>query len=71
MGVQRWAGGLEEFILREVNFEWEVAIPRIRNLEEAPALIGDALEELGLKLERARGPWEVIVIDDVRMPTPN
>jgi hypothetical protein len=28
-------------------------------------------EQLGLKLEARTGRWEVIVIDDVRMPTPN
>ena len=28
-------------------------------------------DQLGLKLEATRGPYEVIVIDDLRMPTPN
>jgi len=37
-----------------------------------PAALRDALEDqLGLTLTRTTGPWEVIVIDDVRMPTPN
>jgi uncharacterized protein (TIGR03435 family) len=28
-------------------------------------------DQLGLKLERTRVPMDVVVIDDVRMPTPN
>jgi uncharacterized protein (TIGR03435 family) len=28
-------------------------------------------DQLGLKLERTRVPMDVIVIDDIRMPTPN
>jgi hypothetical protein len=28
-------------------------------------------DQPGLQLEYTNGPWEVIVIDDLRMPTPN
>ena len=48
------------------NFEWKFGgvIP----LES----LSDALEDqLGLKLQRTKGPYEVIVIDALREPTPN
>ena len=51
---------------------WDVVIPRPEIRADAAALIGDAFEDqLGLTLERTTGPWDVIVIDDVRMPSPN
>jgi uncharacterized protein (TIGR03435 family) len=48
------------------NFLWEVTKTR------GPAAIFPVFEdELGLTFERRVGPWEVIVIDEVKMPTPN
>lgn len=48
------------------NYLWGIAV------RPEPAAIFPALEDqLGLTLERRNGPWEVIVIDDIRMPTPN
>jgi uncharacterized protein (TIGR03435 family) len=38
---------------------------------EAPALFTAVQEQLGLKLEPARGPVEVLVIDSVSRPTPD
>lgn len=35
------------------------------------AIFASFEDELGLKLERRTGPWEVIVIDAIQMPTPN
>ena len=36
-----------------------------------PPLFTALLEQLGLKLERTRGPVDVLVIDHVERPTPN
>lgn len=48
------------------NFEWALAIV---NSRDTSAVIDAFDEQLGLKLERRTAPFEVIVIDDVRMPT--
>ena len=54
------------------NFEWEIAIPTAKSRDEWRELMRTAFEDqLGLRLEERIGPFEVIVIDDVRMPTPN
>ncbi len=36
-----------------------------------PSLFTAVQEQLGLKLESTRGPVDVLVIDSVRMPTPD
>jgi uncharacterized protein (TIGR03435 family) len=52
------------------DYEWEVAIIPPRDGSVATVL--EAFEDqLGLKLQRTTGPWQVLVVDDVRMPTPN
>lgn len=48
------------------NFQWEVTAAR-----QGGAVFGALERQLGLKLEDRTVPWEVIVIDEVRMPTPN
>lgn len=55
------------------NYAWEFAMPFVRpNSPEFASTFRDALkDDLGLTLTRIKGPWEVIVIDDLRMPTPN
>jgi len=54
------------------NFEWEVAFDGSRRVSpEIPNLFTALEDQLGLKLEATKGPYEVIVIDHVQMPTPN
>ena len=55
------------------TYSWDFVILQMpRRLSEFPATLRDALEDqLGLTLTRTTGPWEVIVIDHVQMPTPN
>ena len=43
--------------------------PRIDR--DAPSIFTAVQEQLGLKLEPARGPVDVLVIDSVERPTPN
>ena len=55
------------------NFAWEFAMPYVPpSSPDFVSTFRDALkDDLGLTLTRTRGRWEVIVIDDLRMPTPN
>ena len=48
------------------NFTWEV-----KASSEKGVVFGALERQLGLKLEERTAPWEVIVIDEVKMPTPN
>jgi uncharacterized protein (TIGR03435 family) len=48
-----------------------VSNPRPSNLSEAPPLMTQLQEDLGLKLDSQRGPTEVLVIDSAEMPTPD
>jgi uncharacterized protein (TIGR03435 family) len=52
------------------NWEWEVAFSR-RNVPDLPTLFSAFEDQLGLKLTKTVGPWEMLVIDDVHEPTPN
>jgi uncharacterized protein (TIGR03435 family) len=56
----------------EGNFEWVVAfVPLDAPRADVPNIMTAFEDQLGLKLEPRMGPYEVIVIDDVRMPTPD
>ena len=65
------ATGLEGNYLWNIGMPWSPGLGSTRAAEHAAAL-RDALEDqLGLTITRTTGPWEVIVIDRVQMPTPN
>jgi uncharacterized protein (TIGR03435 family) len=82
--IKRWAGTIDEFVTRELqsnlqrpvinstglegNYEWEMAFG---SRPDVPNIFTALEDQLGLILDERMGPWEVIVIDDVRMPTPN
>jgi len=85
--VRRWAGTMTDLAQREAQqyssrpvldatglsgvFSWELAVPRIESASR-DALMKESFEnQLGLTMESRTGPYEVIVIDDIRMPTPN
>lgn len=48
------------------DYEWEVAIPR-----DGAGVIEAFEDQMGIRLEKTTGPWEVVVVDEVKMPTPN
>jgi uncharacterized protein (TIGR03435 family) len=43
----------------------------VPHVSDNPSIFTALREQLGLKLERARGPVELLVIDSVEQPTPN
>ena len=55
------------------NYEWTLtfATPFARDVDKAPSIDVAVSEQLGLKLERQTGPFEVLVIDSVERPTPD
>jgi uncharacterized protein (TIGR03435 family) len=67
--------GLQGIFDVELTVALEVAglppPPPGARVTEAPSVFVALQEQLGLKLESARGPVEVLVIDSVERPTPN
>lgn len=74
--INRIQGLLDKPVVDESGFtglyEWELTFAR--NPERTPGApsVFDAFEDqLGIKLESRTAPYEVLVIDNVQMPTPN
>jgi uncharacterized protein (TIGR03435 family) len=66
--------GLFDFRLEFVPDETTPALPRLRLSDDSPAgpsIFTAMQEELGLKLEPAKGPGEFLVIDSVERPSEN
>jgi uncharacterized protein (TIGR03435 family) len=54
------------------NYEWHFTFsPNSLRGGDAPPVEVAIREQLGLKLERERGPFEVLVVDSVERPTPD
>jgi uncharacterized protein (TIGR03435 family) len=58
--------GLEQAF--DVDLKWT---PDATPASDTPGLMTAIREQLGLRLESARGPVDVLVVDGVRRPTPN
>ena len=56
----------------DAQLEWTpIESARSTSATEPVSLFAAIQEQLGLKLERGRGPIKVLVIDSVERPTPN
>ena len=72
---QRLQGGFQVPLVDatglEGNFAWEFAAEASGRREEVPNFITAIEDQLGLKLEKRTVSVDVLVIDDVQMPTEN
>ncbi len=54
------------------SFEWVLSFSATDSFDsQAPSIYTAFQEQLGLRLESRRGPFQVLVIDSVQMPTPD
>ena len=53
------------------NFEWATKYRLSPTEGEAPIFVDAIRQDLGLRVTSIKGPFEVLVIDSVEMPTPN
>jgi uncharacterized protein (TIGR03435 family) len=73
-GLYDWEMKFDPQVLIQLaSSQTGATLPAGVNLPEsnAPSLLTALREELGLKLDSARGPVEVLVIDSAEMPTPD
>jgi uncharacterized protein (TIGR03435 family) len=66
--------GLFDFQLEFAPDEATPALPRLKTLADSaggPSIFTAMQEQLGLKLEPAKGPGEFLIIDSVERPTEN
>ena len=61
---------LQTLMRLSADFDGSVS-PLPPGLSEAPALMTQLQEDLGLKLDSQRGPGEVLVIDSAELPAPD
>jgi uncharacterized protein (TIGR03435 family) len=62
---------IELSYLEESLADKSVAAPAGQSVSKGPTLFAALEQQLGLKLESARGPVQVLVIDSVSEPTAN
>jgi uncharacterized protein (TIGR03435 family) len=73
-GLYNWEMKFDiQALLQVASSTTGITLPAGVNLPEsnAPSLLTAVREDLGLKLDSARGPVEVLVIDSAEMPTPD
>ena len=70
--LENFAGGrVEDRTGLTGVYDLTLTYSRSSNDVERPSIFTAIQEQLGLKLERTRGPVEVLVIDSIDRPTPN
>jgi uncharacterized protein (TIGR03435 family) len=57
--------------LFDFDVTWTAGGFSVRSGDEGPSLFTAIQEQLGLKLEPARGPVEMLVVDSAQLPTPD
>ena len=53
------------------NFEWDTRFRRSPTEGDAPVFIDAVRQDLGLRITPTTGPFDVLVIDSVEMPSAN
>lgn len=72
-GLYDWEATFDPQVMLALASQAGVNLPAGISLppSDSPSLLTALREQLGLKLDSTRGPVDVLVIDDVQMPTPD